>query len=77
MSFLYPAAHKARFWVVGFNLNFDLSRLAVDVSKSVDYLAGGFSLVLADYEKDGVRKDRPAACRFHAWLSRNGSVWRV
>ena len=39
---------------MGFNLQFDLCRLATKVSSSVDYLAGGFSLTLIDYEKNGV-----------------------
>jgi hypothetical protein len=54
---LYPTAHRARRWVVGFNLPFDLSRLATSVSTSQQYLAGGFSLVLIDYEKDGMRRE--------------------
>jgi hypothetical protein len=51
---LYPVAYRGRSWIVGFNLQFDLSRLATKVSSSVDYLAGGFSLTLIDYEKNGV-----------------------
>jgi predicted nucleic acid-binding Zn ribbon protein len=51
---LYPVAYRGRFWIVGFNLQFDLCRLATKVSSSVDYLAGGFSLTLIDYEKNGV-----------------------
>jgi hypothetical protein len=54
---LYPVAHRGRFWIVGLNLPFDLSRLATAVSTSTDYLAGGFSLVLIDYETDGVRQE--------------------
>jgi hypothetical protein len=54
---LHRTAHRARCWVVGFNLPFDLSRLATAVSTSQQYLAGGFSLVLIDYEKDGERRE--------------------
>jgi hypothetical protein len=53
----YPVAHRGRFWIVGFNLQFDLSRLAAVVSTSVEYLAGSFSLVLVDYEKNGERTE--------------------
>jgi hypothetical protein len=50
-------AHRGRFWVVGFNLSFDLSRLAIAVSTSVDYLPGGFSLAMVAYEKGGVHRE--------------------
>lgn len=45
---------RGRAWIVGFNLPFDLSRVAYDESESRDYLAGGFSLTLGQYlAKDG------------------------
>src|SRR5580692_1483214 len=49
----YRAAYKARSLVVGFNLPFDLSRLACRVGKARRY-GGSFSLALWDYQdKDG------------------------
>ncbi len=42
----YKAAYKGRCLVVGFNLPFDLSRLAVDVKTARGRFAGGFSLGL-------------------------------
>ena len=40
---------RGRAWIVGFNLPFDLSRLAYDASQSRDYLSGGFSLTMAEF----------------------------
>ena len=53
------AAYRTRALVVGFNLPFDLSRLAVDVSAARRSYAGGFSLALWDYEKNGERVPDP------------------
>jgi hypothetical protein len=50
----YPAVHENRALVAGFNLPFDLSRLAVDWSAARKSFAGGFSLAVFEYEKDGV-----------------------
>ncbi len=59
----YLAAYKARSLVVGFNLPFDLSRLACRVGKARGRYAGGFSLALWDYQdEDGtwhIYKHRP------------------
>jgi hypothetical protein len=59
----YLAAYKARSLVVGFNLPFDLSRLACRVGKARGRYAGGFSLALWDYQDQGgawqVNKHRP------------------
>lgn len=54
----WPVACKARGLVVGFNLPFDVSRLAIGsgTARGVFY-GGGFSLPLWDYEKDGVRQE--------------------
>lgn len=50
----WPLAYKARGVVVGFNLPFDLARLAVHCGTARSgYYAGGFSLMLATYQKDG------------------------
>lgn len=50
----WKVAYKARGLVVGFNLPFDLSRLAVKTGTARGGLhAGGFSLVLWEYEKQG------------------------
>jgi hypothetical protein len=46
----YRWAYKKRALVVGFNLVFDLARLAVDVGDARRSYGGGFSLVLWDYE---------------------------
>lgn len=46
------AAHKARAVVVGFNLPFDLSRLAVDVGDARMSFGGGFSFTLWDYSDE-------------------------
>jgi hypothetical protein len=49
----WPVAYKTRGLVVGFNLPFDLSRLAVGSGTARGaYYGGGFSLVLWDYLKD-------------------------
>lgn len=51
---LYTAAYKGRCLVVGFNLPFDLSRIAHDWAPARGRFAGGFSLGLWSYKnKDG------------------------
>ncbi len=47
---LWPAAARTRATIVGFNLPFDLSRLAVHVGDGRAGNAGGFSLQLWDYD---------------------------
>jgi len=55
---LYRAAYKSRCLLVGFNLPFDLSRLAYDVVPARRRFAGGFSLGLWTYvDADG--RERP------------------
>lgn len=50
----WKVAYKARGLVVGFNLPFDLARLGVDWGEARShYYAGGFSLPLWTYERDG------------------------
>jgi hypothetical protein len=52
----WRCAYQARAWVVGFNLPFDLSRLAVAFGEARGRYRGGHSLVLWDYEAaDGSR----------------------
>jgi hypothetical protein len=47
----FPLAYRARALVVGFNLPFDLSRLAFKAGESRGgFTAGGFSLALADWQ---------------------------
>jgi hypothetical protein len=46
----WRCAYHARAWVVGFNLPFDLSRLAVAFGEARGRYRGGHSLVLWDYE---------------------------
>jgi hypothetical protein len=52
----WRAAYKAQALVVGFNLPFDLSRLAIEVSDARRSYGGGFSLALWDYQdkQDGM-----------------------
>lgn len=49
----YKLAYKGQCLVVGFNLFFDLPRLAVRASDARRSYGGGFSLTLWDYETDG------------------------
>jgi len=54
----YKLAYKARLLVVGFNLAFDLPRLAVKAGSARQSYGGGFSLTLWDYRaKDGELRD--------------------
>ena len=48
----YRAAYKAQALVVGFNLPFDLSRLAVEVADARRSYGGGFSFALWDYQDE-------------------------
>ena len=51
----YLAAYKGRCLIVGFNLPFDLSRIAFDFTAARGQFSGGFSLVLWSYiGKDGI-----------------------
>jgi hypothetical protein len=43
----FKAAYKARAQVVGFNLPFDISRIAVDVTEARGFYRGGFSFILS------------------------------
>lgn len=61
---LHPLAYRGRAWIVGFNLPFDLSRVAYHWSESRDYLSGGFSLVLEQYLTE------EGEWREHPWRSR-------
>lgn len=54
---LYQESYKKRSLVVGFNLPFDLSRLAVNWAVARRRFAGGHSMVLWEYEKDGRIKE--------------------
>ena len=49
LSNFYQAAYKSRSLLVGFNLPFDLSRVAYDVTDARGRFAGGFSLGLWSY----------------------------
>ena len=53
---LYDVAFDGRGMLVGFNLPFDLSRVAVGWGAAKNDFAGGFSLVLWDYQKGGERR---------------------
>jgi hypothetical protein len=55
---LFPVAYDVRGLIVGFNLPFDLARVAVDWKEARRFYEGGFSLVLNDYEdKKGARSE--------------------
>lgn len=55
---LIPVAYRRRAWVVGFNLSFDLSRLAYGWGLARGRSAGGISLQLAQYDAaGGVRRE--------------------
>ena len=57
----WHAAYRARCLVVGFNLPFDLSRLAFSCGEARGKYRGGFSLKLFDYldERTGKHRDNP------------------
>jgi hypothetical protein len=62
---LYRVAYEARAMVVGFNLPFDLSRLAVGCGEGRKQFRGGFSLVLSRY-----RKKKRGPWRTHSYRPR-------
>jgi hypothetical protein len=56
----YRLAYKGRCLVVGFNLPFDLARLAFDTTESRHEFDGGFSLILWSYfDCDGIERADP------------------
>lgn len=57
----YKAIYKSRALLVGFNLPFDLARLAIAARPARGRFAGGFSLALWSYTKNGV--ERPSTRR--------------
>jgi hypothetical protein len=65
---LYLDAYKGRCLLVGFNLPFDLSRLACQSGYAKKRFAGGFSLGLWSYIKNGIERldpNRPAIAIKH------------
>ena len=52
----YKVVYKSRALLVGFNLPFDLSRLAIATRSARGRFAGGFSLALWSYTNNGVEK---------------------
>jgi hypothetical protein len=56
---LYRAAYKGRALLVGFNLPFDLSRIAFASRSARGRFAGGFSLALWTYIKNGIERADP------------------
>jgi hypothetical protein len=58
---LYKAVYKGRALLVGFNVPFDLARVAFTARPARGRFAGGFSLALWSYIKDGV--ERPSTRR--------------
>jgi len=55
----YKAVYKGRALLVGFNLPFDLSRIAIAGRSARGRFAGGFSLALWSYIKNGSEKPDP------------------
>jgi len=55
----YKAVYKGRALLVGFNLPFDLSRIAIAGRPARGRFAGGFSLALWSYIKNGIEKPDP------------------
>jgi hypothetical protein len=53
---LYKAAYKGRAMLVGFNLPFDLSRIAFTARPARGRFAGGFSFAIWSYIKSGVER---------------------
>jgi hypothetical protein len=65
---LFKNAYKGRCLLIAFNFGFDASRVACDFAKARRRFAGGFSLDLWSYQKDGTEhKDqfRPSICIKH------------
>jgi hypothetical protein len=62
LKLFYDLAYEARCLVVGFNLPFDLSRLAFDFAPARGFFAGGFSLGLWSY-RDPAGRERPNGFR--------------
>src|SRR5437773_4322168 len=58
---LYKAVYKGRAMLVGFNLPFDVSRIAFTARPARGRFAGGFSLAIWSYIKSGV--ERPSTRR--------------
>ena len=52
----YKAVYKGRALLVGFNLPFDLSRIAIASRSARGRFAGGFSLALWSYIKNGIER---------------------
>src|SRR5215467_13828802 len=53
---LYKATYKSRALLVGFNLPFDISHIAMAARPARGRFAGGFSLALWSYVKGGIEK---------------------
>ena len=60
---LYQVGFKTRALIVGFNLPFDLSRVAVDCGEGRGRFRGGFSFVMKRYRDKKTRKLKPSPFR--------------
>ncbi len=69
VDMLYGAAYKGRCLLVGFNLPFDLARIARDFTTARGRFAGGFSLLIWTYRDDAGNERahayRPSICIKH------------
>ena len=59
----WPLAYKARALVAGFNLPFDLSRLALECGAARGSFRGGFSFILSGRREGRGQRLRPAPYR--------------
>jgi hypothetical protein len=74
---LYRAAYKGRCLLVGFNLSFDLSRVAYDFTTARGRFAGGFALELWSYLDDGgTRHHNPHRPRIAIKHIDNKRAWK-
>lgn len=62
LNLFFQLAYKARCHVVGFDLPYEISRLACDSTPARGFYAGGFSFCLWSY-KDGRGRERPDGFR--------------
>jgi hypothetical protein len=62
-QWLWPLGYEAKAWIVGFNLPFDLSRLAVAWNAPLRAGSRGFSLALWDYQDNESGEWRPSRYR--------------
>ncbi len=65
---LYPLGYQARALIVGFNLPFDLSRIAASCGAARGRYRGGFSFLMSQYRDKKTRKLQPNRYRPRIWI---------